>query len=442
MFLPLKRTVVTTTDPNPWSPSVYPPRKRIQLAVLVCLICILLVSVVGFHFGSFYVSTSTVTPKAKGAHVLTEQQGQHQKPGSHQGPTDGENLITLVTGFWAQAQNAPNVQPHRRELEASLVANLQNPHFHQVLVILDSVSKNTTEGCPEFVAHINSLMGPQDSEHSAVFTCRERTEGQPTYYEMFQYCLDTEWVKGSVVVMSNADQAFDDTMVFAKALPSDFFWTLSTQGFLTNSNNSTRSLLPPSRLLETYDRIVVGREDHKKSQGNAKKKKTPTSATNRCVPWRETDAHPKYSLSWDAYIFRPETIRRSLNATYFMRPNFYRQPSWFYMNENGAENAALYAVSQGLMNSTTFWNACYLIQSWHFHLTPKMHHKEGNMKGRWPRVQGGKGFLFHDGTDSPDNIASDFVPHPRALIPLCEGQEECFSSNRGTGTFRYSNTGH
>ena len=46
--------------------------------------------------------------------------------------------------------------------------------------------------------------------------------------------------------------------------------------------------------------------------------------------------------------------------------------TFFYMNENGAENAALWAVEQAYPFSSTY-QGCDRIQSWHFHLTPKTH---------------------------------------------------------------------
>ena len=42
------------------------------------------------------------------------------------------------------------------------------------------------------------------------------------------------------------------------------------------------------------------------------------------------------------------------------------------MNEQGAENAALWAVQQSY-SFTSMYNACDMIHTWHFHLTPKSH---------------------------------------------------------------------
>jgi hypothetical protein len=50
-----------------------------------------------------------------------------------------EDLITLVIGFWVQANNETS-HPHRLENKASIIANIENPYIHQVLIILDSVS--------------------------------------------------------------------------------------------------------------------------------------------------------------------------------------------------------------------------------------------------------------------------------------------------------------
>jgi hypothetical protein len=319
---------------------------------------------------------------------------------------DEGHLITLVTGIWAQAQNE-KPHPHRAEVEASLISNLDNRYIHQLLVILDSVSEDTQD-CHQFTDRLISL-GWQ-SRHPSHLSCIERAEGQPTYYEMFRYTLHPN-VEGLVVVLSNADQVFDDTLRYAKHIPANMLWTLSTRGFSSYSAGGS------SRLHETYHRIATN--------GVA----VSTYTRGYCA-----DDQP-YSLSWDTYIFQPETIRRSLRASNFLRPNFYRKLIPFFMNELGAENAALHGLSLGLVNMT-YWNACHLISSWHFHLAHKMH-KTNLDTANWPLVKDGRSH-YDDGTDSPDNKPGEFVPGPYAFIPTCNGAEQCFSTYQGMNPFYYA----
>jgi hypothetical protein len=59
----------------------------------------------------------------------------------------------------------------------------------------------------------------------------------------------------------------------------------------------------------------------------------------------------------------------------FKRLNTNNELVPFYMNEMGAENAALWAVQQSYPFSSIY-NACDSLHSWHFHLTPKTHHEQ------------------------------------------------------------------
>jgi hypothetical protein len=330
---------------------------------------------------------------------IMKPQGLEQEYTDSEGP-----LITLVTGVWAQDNDEEEIpHPHRAEVEASLIANLDNRYIHQVVVVLDSVSEDTFD-CRNFTDRLISL-GWQ-SRHPSHLSCMARITGQPSYYEMFRYTLHPI-VEGTIVVLSNADQVFDDTIRYAKLIPSNVFWTLSTRGFSPHWETS-------GGLKETYNRIV---------NGVAELSYTPSYCHDE-----------KYSLRWDSFIFQPDIIRRSLKASNFKRLNFYEELVPFYMHQPGAENAALHGVSLGLAKMT-YWNACHLIASWHFHLADEMHQTMDSM-AIWPLFKDGV-TRYHDGTDSPDNQPSEFVPGPYAFIPLCEGLEGCFSSNHGTGDFYY-----
>ena len=94
----------------------------------------------------------------------------------------------------------------------------------------------------------------------------------------------------------------------------------------------------------------------------------------------------------------------------FKRLNTNNELVPFYMNEMGAENAALWAVQQSYLFSSIY-NACDSLHSWHFHLTPKTH------KARETAWQG----------DKPHR-----VPGPELLDPpkdpQCVRANNCFFS--------------
>jgi hypothetical protein len=53
---------------------------------------------------------------------------------------DGSKKISYVTSFWARDRPTTHIVPHRREIEAALLANIfYNPHIDQVVVFLDGV---------------------------------------------------------------------------------------------------------------------------------------------------------------------------------------------------------------------------------------------------------------------------------------------------------------
>ncbi len=85
-------------------------------------------------------------------------------------------------------------------------------------------------------------------------------------------------------------------------------------------------------------------------------------------------------LFQDTWIFHKKSLQGQLQEEHFQRPNIKDEMAFFYMNENGAENAALWAMEQS-SNFVTSYNACDEIQSWSFHLTPKTHHYQGTP---WP----------------------------------------------------------
>eukprot|EP00984_Skeletonema_dohrnii_P007978 scaffold2943_cov166-Skeletonema_dohrnii-CCMP3373.AAC.1 len=63
--------------------------------------------------------------------------------------------VSYVTSFWAKVIGE-EINPHRREVEAALLANIHNPHFDQVVVYLDREEDNA-ESCLDFCQAMSDL---------------------------------------------------------------------------------------------------------------------------------------------------------------------------------------------------------------------------------------------------------------------------------------------
>jgi len=298
--------------------------------------------------------------------------------------------VSLVTSFWAEPKDSTKANPHRREMEAALMANIHNPHFDQVVVFLDGVSEEAN--CAHFLRGMNELneqlgAAVKKQLNSSKLTCVDVHTGQPTYYQMFKNTLH-EAVEGDVVVLSNADQAFDDTISQAQGLNPEVLIVLGTRGF---------SFRMPPTTKYFYETL-----------GNNRRKVGPYRYRGQSDP---PDRCLVTASSFDTYIFHKSKLSDRLREEYFQRPNANNEMKYFYMNENGAENAALWALQQSYP-FTSVYNACDRIHSWHFHLTPQTH------KARKTAWQG----------DKPHR-----VPGPELLDPpkdpQCVRANNCFFSS-------------
>jgi len=287
---------------------------------------------------------------------------------THHNDINGAKTISYVTSFWARDRHTTRVIPHRREVEAALLANIYNPHIDQVVVFLDGVSTgdDVDEEHKSSCVHFNQDMAElsrqflqkRDSDaeqHNGVdpmskVACVNVITGQPTYHQMFLNALSNV-VTGDIVVMANADMAFDDSIAKARKLKEDVLVVLGTRGFSTKTT--------PASTRKFYVGIVgTEHTDHQKDWDKDQCKVNP---------W-----------SWDSWIFHKKTVQGQLiHEEDFQRPStLSNEMKSFYMNENGAENAALWAMEQS-SNFATTYNACDEIQSWSFHLTSRMHHSQG-----------------------------------------------------------------
>ncbi len=269
--------------------------------------------------------------------------------------THPEIKVSYVTSFWAKV-NGEEANPHRREVEAALLANIHNPHFDEVVVFLDR--DDNAESCVDFHQAISDLSRQVFSmtaeESNALLDikvkCVDVQTGQPSYYQMFSNAL-SDVVTGDVVVLANADMAFDDTMSLARSLNPEVLAVLGTSGFTNKMTANVKNI---------YEEIMG-------TDYIANNVRPGVWEFDRCAQARRGRGY-----SWDTWIFHKSKLLGLLNEENFKRRIKTQKLVAFNMNEMGAENAALWAVQQAYSFSDIYY-ACDKIQSWHFHLTKKTH---------------------------------------------------------------------
>lgn len=277
---------------------------------------------------------------------------------------DALYTVSYVTSFWAKDVKGGLPNPHRREVEAALMANIHNPYFDQIVVFLDGVSEESN--CMHFLQDMRDLdvsMGLnvlEQEDSIAKVTCVGVHGSQPPYYQMFMNAV-SDIISGDVVIMANADQAFDYTISAAGNLNPDVLAVLATRGF---SNDMPQ-------ITNYFYRTLVGTQ----YLGNIGQ-----TVTGGHVGVNICGSNP---YSWDTFIFHKNTLANRLKQDAFKRENMNNQMVFFYMNEMGAENAALWALQQSFPFKSLY-NACDVIHSWHFHLTPKTHKEH---ESPWKKVE-------------------------------------------------------
>ena len=299
--------------------------------------------------------------------------------------------VSYVTSFWAKKKGElTKIDSHMREIQAALLANIYNPYIDQVAVFFDGVDKNDAETCADFLTEMQVLSNEFGGEIYTItknnmhrgdiankVTCIDVMTGQPTYYQMFLNALSDK-VTGEIIIMANADMAFDESISIAQTLKEDVMIVLGNNGFSDEMPVTTRAF---------YDTLVGTRYKQLLPDGLRRKAGWDRNQC-RVNPW-----------SWDTWIFHRRGIT-ALEEQHFQRPTKWKdEMALFYMNENGAENAALWAVEQS-SNFTKVHNACEVIHSWSFHLTGRTHHNQGVAK--WPGQYG----------EDNNNFMKVFVPKP------------------------------
>jgi hypothetical protein len=313
---------------------------------------------------------------------------------------ENNNNVSLVVGFWAEEDHVDHHQ-HRIEVEAALLSNMDNPFLDQVVVILDSVTDQAN--CQHFLARMESLRlndrkhyqkkkraGGGSSLHRAALDCINRTQGQPTYKEMFQYTL-SDVVTGRVVILSNTDQVFDETVELARRVKPNVIFVLSTYGY--------DAKVVPKDVRKYYKTHLGGSDFFQRTDDYCvvQVNYTDTNGNTFGVSW-----------SWDVYIYDRRTVASVASTVWERNASLFQRPSLgegnqlvpFHMNEMGAENAALHDLTYGHQSDSDLkvWNLCKLIRTWHFHQKPKTH--------KWRQ-------------------AWNTTPKPYKAPPFCDSIDEC-----------------
>ncbi|CAB9509394.1 expressed unknown protein [Seminavis robusta] len=282
--------------------------------------------------------------------------------------------VTLVTSYFADAILGEDRKLHLYEIEATMLNNIHNPHYHQVVVILDGSSEKSN--CATFRKHMIQLQ-QQFLEWSgsttsiAIFsvrvdiaqklTCVDRPQDQPNVYEMFQYALDPQLVQTEIVVLCNADQAFDGTLAWARQnLAHNNIYILTSMGL---PNDETRAGAVYQHFQFVYRDKPMPAD-------------TVAVAPDQCMD---------STTSWDGYIFHPQLLRGRLSPQHFTRAvrpevhvggnNAYGEGNtnaFFKLNENAAECATLWALQTSVPEAVAE-NPCEFVHLWHVHAAPKMH---------------------------------------------------------------------
>jgi hypothetical protein len=251
-------------------------------------------------------------------------------------------MALLVSAFLPP----PNPNAHIQEIFAAINTNFLNRFLVEVHILTES---DCIELEHELIQHANTM----PDEHEIIrqidqkLTCaRTRDRKQPTYADFFRYANET--LSGKVVLFSNADVVFDDSLGLVEPGP-----------LKRHEHGYILSVSPPPHD-GVYKRVFHRECDN----------------TPRCVvgnwqgggSWGQTYA----GCSWDGYIFSPP-LSSKMNLSHID----------VIMNMNGAENLAGYQLEVGA--SISLHNPCYHVHAWHWHCQGgKMHTRNNFVRADHP----------------------------------------------------------
>ena len=243
----------------------------------------------------------------------------------------GRSKLTLLVNFWSPTE--PRV-PHQKESEVAIFSNLASGFFDEIVVLFQHRDEGGCVAFQEYAAQAQAHYFTNASLNTKLRCVSVRQ--QPTYFDMFRYAA--KHLRWGIVVLANSDMVFDHSVELSRNLARNQAKVIATSGF--GSKAPTELQLHYMNITQLPVRTVV----------------------NRCY-----DEALQQRTSWDAFVLRTHGIK-------IIRKSFTDRKTReaYYMNQNGAEAAALAAL---VLHNTklSVCQACDDIAMWHFHTTPKTH---------------------------------------------------------------------
>lgn len=267
-----------------------------------------------------------------------------------------KDLTLVVSMYDSRRHSRARLAMHANETMAAIAVNSINCQFTFIHIIYQSTHKNCQDVLNEIEVYRSLL-------HHACFlalSC-ELHARQPTYLEFFQVAKQPRF-SNTITIVANADQVFDETVGKLKRLSSTTLTVISTHGLHHEPQEpAQRQLLQYYAILTRSEFASVVQRQLEPAQFLLKETglQINVAVTNRCH-----SKDPRYS--WDAYAFHPENID--------LHEKFFRQKDGqLYMNQLGAENVALRALTQQSSRIKKITQTCAEVNLWHFHAYKKTH---------------------------------------------------------------------
>ena len=241
--------------------------------------------------------------------------------------------VELFVSFWAPSNSG---SPHRNEVLAAILMNMRHPYISSVHIALEA---RPDFGCKEFSRSLEEPLAQMKKQQSTAKLVCVPYEAQPTYLQMFQFTQTA--ARGNIAVLMNGDMVFDASLAQLRRLRHGTAAVVATSGLAQ----------APKHVLQIFSEL------HDIDSKNL------SGIPNRCY-----DPQVLERTSWDAFAWYAHEI--VIEEKFFIDANTGLP---FYMNQNGAENAALHALQQSNSGLNTL-QSCDIIKMWHLHTEEKMHH--------------------------------------------------------------------
>ena len=275
-------------------------------------------------------------------------------PRAHVELAETGTRLWLFNTFWLPDRT----NSHHHEVELAFLLNVANDAIDTVYFAFERT--HGTYGCKHLLTHLSGLMHTYAVQKTANVDCTAYAR-QPTYLDMFHLALAKVTSK-DIAIIANADMVFDSSARIIHELQINQAAVLATSGLYK----------APRFIRDFYgnDFDLAGIDVN-------------SVAPDRCY------APPTERTSWDAFIFHPADIHI---ADHTFVDEATGAP--FFMNQHGAENAALHAIMSSTGGLTTI-QACDFIKMWHLHTTPKMHYNNSDEFVTAPAAAPAYGFDAH-----------------------------------------------